>query len=484
MSIWQKRVLIFLLKFFGVILIIAVIALFLYYNFYFKKDSLLKYAPKNSLAFASFRINNSFLQNQAVLSLTNQLQEKFKINIDLNILNPLVGYNAAIAVIPNNNYDYLLILNLKTGVKDISEIENHLLKNNLYYEHLIHDRIERNILIVSNSLEVIKQVKKINVQEAPSLADRVEVVLSLQSIPINYQGKIFIDLQALKEAVNQTNNVNLKLLLANFQQKELYLNIKDSDNKIIVKSFKHDTNKNKQIISEKLPADYVVNLILNHTNLNYENYLEKLSKIDKNYTNSVNQQIKFYEQLYKFDLQTDILDLLKQQAQFIVMQDNKWLILANLANNNDITAKIKQIEYIIKEHLAYNNPIEVEKQLPDKTYIRQIIKQSNKLDFEIQDIKGLNLNYLRKNGEEYAYFIIDDVLYLANNRQILINMLNDNQTVSLADISNCYSELPNFSQNLFVNNQNLTDNWLFKPYFDHLLFSQQINNDEIWLCLE
>jgi hypothetical protein len=485
MTIWQKRVLIFFAKIIGVISINTVIALFLYYNLYFKKDTLLKYAPKNSVAYAAFRINGSLLDNQAIINLVDKLKSEYVLDFDLNILNPLVGYNAALAVIPNNNnFDYLVILNLKPGLKQITDFEQVLTDNGLFYEQLIHDRIEKNILVISNSAEVIQKVKKINVQELPALADRVDVVLTLKSIPISNQGKMFFDLQALKDNINQTDNLSLKLVLANLDYRELYLNIKDSDNKIIVKSFKHDINKNKQILSEIVPQDFIFNLSLNQESIDLANYIEKYQKIDKNTANLINQYVNYYQQLYKFDLQTDILDLFTDQAQFILAQDKKWLIIANLSEFDDIKGKISQIEHIIKEDLAYNNPTEKEKQMPDKTYIRQIIKQSDNFEFNSQDIKGIDMYYVQKNSQEYAYFVLDNVLYLANDRQILANILNENNVVSLASNSNCYGDLPNFSQNLIINSVPAAYNWNITKYFQKIFFSQQMNNNEIWLCLE
>ncbi|MFC1598673.1 hypothetical protein ACFL2U_01520 [Patescibacteria group bacterium] len=485
MTIWQKRVLIFFTKIIGAIIIIAVIALFLYYNLYFKKDTLLKYAPKNSIAYAAFRINNSLLDNQAINSFVTQVKEEYDIDLAINILNPLVGYNAALAVIPNNeNFDYLLILDLKPGIKEFTELEQILIKNNWFYEQLTHDVIEKNILIISNATEVINQVKKINVQEAQSLADRVDVVLNLKSMPISNQGKMFLDLQVLKELINQTENLGLKLALANFNVREVYLNIKQTENKVIVKSYKHDTNSNKQIISEKVPQDYVYNVSLSQANIDLASFVEKLYKIDKNTANFLTQYTNYYQQLYKFDLQADILDLFANQAQFTITQDKDWLIIANLAEITDFESKISQIDHIIKEHLAYNNPVEIEKQMPDKTYIRQIIKQTNVFEFISQDIKGIDMNYLQKNGEEYAYFVLDEMIYLANNREILTNLLNDQDITSLAENSECYDDLPNFSQNIIVNSLDNIEKLGIYDYFQRILLSQQEHTNEIWLCLE
>ena len=227
MTIWQKRLILFFIKFFGVIIIISIIALFLYYHLYFKKDNLIKYVPKEAVFYSAFRLNEETASQPLLAKMINQLKQDYNLpDFDLNNLNHFVSYNSALAIIPKDNsadleFDYLLVFNLKPHIIDLEPKLNLFEQTDLKYELLTNSVLEKNVLIVSNSQEMIEQVKKINRQEAPSLVGQLNVLINLKKFELDYLAKSYLNIDWFNHNLSQINDLPLKLLIVSAEANNL-----------------------------------------------------------------------------------------------------------------------------------------------------------------------------------------------------------------------------------------------------------------------
>jgi hypothetical protein len=176
------------------------------------------------------------------------------------------------------------------------------------------------------------------------------------------------------------------------------------------------------------------------------------------------------------------LNLFNDQAQIIVDKNNKWILALNLAQISDREAKILKLEQIIKEYITYNNPIEREKMLPDYTYITQIVKNPDDLEFQQEKIANISLKSIKQADLEFAYYVNDQQLFLANSSQIIKNYLL-NQNIQAIN-QYCLVNKPDFKQNLLVKSDYLSQYWPYFKYFKHVKFNENVTNGQIWLCLE
>lgn len=491
MTSWHKRLLFFLVKILGAILILAVIALILYYNFYFKKDNLIKYIPANALVYATFRLDEKLLQQPMIKFSLEQAEKDYHLPaIDLSNINNLVGYNAAFAVLPNqeNNItrpDYLAVLSLKPNFVGWETTFNSLQQAGLKYELLTNNVLDHNILLVSNSQSVIDQVKKINTQEADSLIKRINVVVNLKQLSAGYQAKIYLNVKDILAEMENLNDLPVKLMASSLKEDkvdDLYLGLKIENQSLVIETDKKQRSMGaNSFVLDKLPQDFSYSLAFSKGNQEITRLLANLAAIDPTLAAKIAADKQYWQEIYKFNLENDILPLLANQCQIVVDKGNKWALGVNLEGLNEQEAKIAKLEEIIKEYVALNNPLEEEKQLPDNTYITQIVKNPQ-ASFVTDNISNSSLKSIRVGNDEFAYFIKDNKLFLANSKQILEKLLLDQELVVISNINN--DNYANFSQNVVVSGSLLASLWSGFGAIGNLIISDNLVENRIRLILE
>jgi len=485
MILWHKQLIIFLAKIFGVILLIIAVALFFYYQYYFKKDNLLKYVPKNAVYYSTFRLNNQIKEEPPIKNfLINLDSDLNKLNFDN--LNYLVGYNLSLALLPNFshdnlNFDYLIVADLNDE-QPVDSFLNIINKYNLKHHLFKNQVLEKNILIVSNSQEIIEKVKKVASLQEPSLAQRANVLINLNKFKINYSGKIFLDPEYLYNNLNKINDLKLKLFLLSLKNDNLdqiYLGMKTKENKIIIESPNFTLlNNNGQQLMNKLPKDTVLSYSFNNGQAEFNDILELIKETDIVTFNSIQENLANWQKLYKFDWNQDILALFSQQTQLIIQPENKFIIASNLTNLNDQEEKISKLENIIKEYLANLHPIEKEKTLPDYTKITQIVKDPSLIIFNNKEIQGKKYKYASYQNSEIAYIFLDNNIILTNSSENLENLLVESNLSAFTEISPCFES----NSNLYIKSNILPN---FSQYFtDLVIIDRLVESNKIWLCLE
>ncbi|MCX6743421.1 MAG: hypothetical protein NT116_04260 [Candidatus Parcubacteria bacterium] len=288
MILWHKRLIIFLLKVFGVILLIIAVALFFYYQYFFKKDNLIKYVPQNAVFYSTFRLNNEVKENQFVKNFIMQTDPVLA-EINLNDLNYMVAYNAALALIPkendNFNFDYLLIFNLNNKPINIDQEFNFISKYQLKYFLQTNQTLEKNILIISNSDEILNKVRSITAYKEESLAKNVDILLGLNKITIDHNARIYFDFSTLPARLNKINDLPLKLAinsLTSDKNNQLFLSAKLLSDQIIISSPESvdegETNSENYIT--QVPKDTIFSLTFKQGDKSWFNVSVKIKVFD------------------------------------------------------------------------------------------------------------------------------------------------------------------------------------------------------------
>ncbi|MCX6745791.1 MAG: hypothetical protein NTX00_02105 [Candidatus Parcubacteria bacterium] len=454
MSIWHKRLIIFLSKILGAILFIILICLFLYYNYYFKKDVFLKYTPKNALVYVSLNLNNKGLKDNLIFNkFVNEIEENYNfIALPWDNLNLFINYNAALAVIPeqDNSLSYLIMFNLDS--KKIDNYLNQLGKNNWHYLILKNQVLERNILAISNSQKVLETVKLTSLKESPALAQKVSTVLMLKSFNHDSFGKIYINSKAVLTRLNQVPSDQLKFLsfvLKDSLSNDLYLGLKTIDQKILITSKEINTEEEKTVLSADIPTDYLAFLSFGRGQQYISQVLNNLKQYDLNEFNSLNQNLGYWQKLYNFDWQKDLAPFINGQTTLIMKADNRLLAILKPSQAMN-QQQIEKLQEVIKGYLATANPVENEKIMPDYSKITQIVRQPNQYNFEKIRVNNIDLDYLNKDGREIVLAQKDNFVFLANNMQIMQDVLNKENLEKELKYFNNSDNNTNFSQNLYL----------------------------------
>jgi len=494
MNLWQKRILKFSLKILGVIILIAVIALFLYYHFYFKRDNLMKYVPQDAAVYATFRLNEQVKEKQTMRHVAAWLQEDFNLQeLDFNLLNNFVNYNSAIAIFPRIEgedlfFDYLLIFNLKEGAILPADYTELFKTNNFYYKILKIKALERNILLLSNSAGLIEKVRKTANLEIPSLANKVETVINLEKLGADYTGKFYVNFRAFDKFLPDLKNEKTKLLLFTLRQPEvdqLFLGLKLNQDNLVIESPFKDLPKTPFLIN-RVPAD----MLISFSFINGREQILKLEKraedADFSFFSRLKKDKEEIEKLYNFDFKKDLLSLFAGWAQIILIPENGFIIAVKADEIGNLALKLDKIEQIVKEYLGTKYPIEKKKQLADYTYITQIVKNSEIPDFATENYFGTDLKIIRFQNEEFAYFFSDDVLFFANHSDKLKEVIKDSTWLEINEFSSCFREnLPELSQKISAKGEYLSQFWPKFKYFRHIVINESLTQDNaIWLCLE
>jgi len=496
MTIWHKRLLIFLGKIFGVIILILAIALFFYYHYYFKKDNLIKYVPQNAVLYSTFRLDNKLKDNQIIKNFLAQLKQDCNLpDFDLDSLNYMLAYNSALAIIPNqkNNelsFDYLVILDFNGRPDYAQPFIKYFQSQNWSAELLTNQALNKNVLLASNSKKVIARVKKIAVFQEPSLADKINVFLNLKDFNLSYLGKLYLNLDSIIENLNLIKDPRSKLLLLALKSeniKEIYLGLIEKDSKLILENIANEFNVDlNQPLLTNVPINTGLILNFNNGQEQFKKMYKFLAQDDPEYFYQLEKNKIMLESLYKFNLENDVLSFFTGPAQLMADSQNHYLLAVEATQITDLDSKLNKLEEIAKQYLASQNPVETQKNLPDYTTITQIVKQPEKYKFIINEINGIKIHSIRNNGLEFAYLLKDNVLILANSGQKLEDLVKN---VNLEDINDYVTYLnennANLSQNLLIKANYLQKLVPFLSFTNDLIMTEDLSgNGKFWLSLD
>ena len=491
MIMWHKRLIIFLLKVFGVILLIIAVALFFYYQYFFKKDNLIKYVPQNAVFYSTFRLNNEVKENQFVRNFIMQTDPGLT-DINLNNLNYMVAYNAALALIPkendNFNFDYLLIFNLNNKPINIEQEFNFISKYQLKYFLQTNQALEKNILIISNSDMILNKVRNITAYREESLAKNANILLGLNKITVDHNARIYFDFSNLPNSLNKINDLPLKLAmfsLTSDNKRQLFLGAKFINDQIIISSpdSVDEGEANSENYITQVPKDTIFSLTFKQGDNSWFNVSEKIKEFDLQTYLTLEKNLAYWQNIYKFNLRSDIFLFLTNQSQLIITKDHKYILILETPIK-DVT----KLEESIKLFLATNNPQEEDKSLPDYSTITKIVRKPENYNFAIRKINDIDLHYLVDTAE-FGYYFQDNKLVLANSITKLEDLLNKTNLLNINELSNCAMNFDKNSDNIYINNEFITnlspEIANLRKLFKNIEFTGNFKeNGKFWLCLE
>ncbi len=482
MTLWHKRLIIFFAEVFGAIILIITVALFLYYNYFFTKDNFLKYLPKDTVLYSTFKVNKGLEKNLLVNKFLTNLSDNYAVpQLELDLANPLLSYNGALAIIPDQNFNfhYVFLFDLKNS--DISSYEEYFNNINWHAEMISIGKLEKNVLVISSSLFSLDKIKNVISQQESSLAQNINVELNLKKLALNSYGKIYLNLELLNDNLSKISDDRYKLAFSSLKSNKittLYFSIELDDNKVIIATNDYDKGRYQPRLLNKIPKNWDTSLSVSNFSKHYNQIIDDLAINSPKLANKIGFNINYFEQNLNFTFNEDILDILSNNSEIVTNSQNEWILATELDKNAKTSEISDKIDEILKEYISLKNPVIVTKELPDGTFIEQIKKNSDSLVTKQENVANISLNFINMGNDSLAYYIENHVFYLSNSKELLENYLNDLNFVDISEF-NCN------------NNANFSENLLKKISFDNNIlnifnfFNLKVNeNNDIWLCLE
>lgn len=492
MTLWHQRLIIFLSKILAVMIGIILLILVLYYNFYFKKDNLIKYVPQRAILYQTMHLDKELLRIPLAQKLQQELALPINLNdLDLSILNPLANYNFSWALIPDQQadwqYDYLLIFNLKETNGRLQPYSQIIDQIHWHQAIITNQVLDRKILAVSNSEKLIGEIQEISRQEKPALADNIDVVLNLAKFKIGYLGNLYFDFSYFTKNLNKVTDSRIKLFLsssAGNSLKEIFAGIKLNGDRLVLETNESSQTQDKQtLLIENVPADFMVNFCFEDLSANLNKILQNLSSVNPAANMQITKNREYLEGLVNFSFNQDIAPFLSNQGQLIITKGNKYILALKVDKLDNLETRLNKIEEIARQYLATTNPKEKMKLLPDKTYITQVVKDIDDWQFFEEQIGQLKLRSIKNGEQEWAYVVREKVLILANSKEILKQLINNNDLVDIGD--NYLGNSTNFSQNIVVKGEYLEQFWPIFKVINTIIINDNLgSNNEIRLTLD
>ena len=493
MNLWHQRVIIFCAKLFGVICGLAFLGYFLYYNLYFKTDSLIKYVPKEAVFYATFRITPELQKNPLVNKILSQLTATYNLPINSSdSLNQIVGNNLSLALVPqsgnNSRLDMLLLVDLGLRPQKVTQYLQLASEHNWQSYIFSNQTRTKNILALASSPALLEQVQQVAFKQKPALSQKIEVVFNLKKFsPADFFGKIFIDkefFQAISSSINQPQDKLLLSMITNNYGQQVFAGLSAQGNNIYIQSNPVKTiQENSASLNRNWPNNIAYFLIFTDLPAKWQSVLENLKQTDpQSYSALINNK-EYLASLYNFNWDKDLLPLLGKQVQIFVANDKKYL-LATTLNGDKISDQTGQIEKLIKTYIANTYPIEKPRQLPDNTFITSIVRDINSLNFKEDEILGLKIKSINAGDQDFVYILANNHLILANSRDIIINLLNTDQKINIWKTTGIINNLTNFSEEAWLNVSNLNLDNRIKQVFKSIDILENIHTNEFRLILE
>ncbi|MCX6744056.1 MAG: hypothetical protein NTX82_00845 [Candidatus Parcubacteria bacterium] len=495
MNLWHQRLIIFIAKVLAVILGWVFIGYFLYYNLYFKQDALIKYVPKDAIAYAAFRITPELEQTQLLAGMKAQFFNDFNLpEAGWEQLNQLTGNNFSLAVIPNNHaesltFSYLLLFDFGARKNIDEQYLEFTKKKGWSYYVFTNQTKSRKIVAITSTEDLLNKVKQVAAQNEPSLAQDVGVVLNLKKfVPKEFWARVYCDLDYLASQTPKISDWQIKLALAAIKSNNsgpLFLGMKNLDNKIVAQNNLNPLSLQEVTATlEKLPSNLEYSLSFSDLPNKWKTITNWLQNNDAAYYAQLLKNKEYLEGVYNFSWENELLPALSRQIQIIKTTDNQILLSAKVPDN-DLTKLAAKIESIIKNYLATNSPVIKPKKMPDYTYINQVLRDTSNLDFIEDQVAGLKIKLLDSNGQEYAYILSNNSIILANSRQIINDNLQNDQILKYWQATgNIYDFGSNFSQNTYLSGPYLQSYISLFSNIKYLLVNEDKSSGAFRLILE
>lgn len=493
MNKWHQQLVILGAKIFAVLCGLLFVGFILYYNVYFKQDSLIKYVPKEAVAYATFRIKPESQVIPAFQKITNQLEAFNLPEIRFDLLTHYAGNNFSLAVLPpikgSNQYQFLILNDLGYS-KDIDPEYLNAWHDQGWQTHVFTNKSKsKKILALASSTWLLEQTKKTATKQVSALSENINLVMKFRTFsPDKFFGKLYLDRDYISSQLgnhNTSGNKLLSALLNNRGQEILIGGIKLEQGRISLQTDPEITDF--QTIGQEindLPEQTEYSFTFNDIASAWSTVSSWLQKNEPSYYEQLSKNKEYLEDLYDIDLNQQILPMINQSVQVILRPDNKFLISAKLAETQ-ATDQVEQIEKLLKTYLATSYPVAKQKQLPDYTEITQIVRDIEQVQIIEDQLAGLKIKLLNYNNQEFSYILSGNSIILANDRDIIIDSLKNDQLITnWQKTGNIFNYMANNSDNMYINKQVLAKINANLGFLSYLWIAEDKSLDKIWLILE
>jgi hypothetical protein len=490
MNLWHQKLLILGAKAVGVLIGLLFLGYLIYYNLYFKTDSLIRYVPKEAVVYATFRITPELGENEIINKISRQIASANSADLDFTAFNQLVGNNLSLALVPeanNSQLNILVLLDLGMG-NDKADTFRQLAQNANWQSRLFANQFKsKNILAISDSTALLDEVASVNAKQKPALSQKIDAVLNLKKYaPQNFFGKIYIDGSFISEQAELIKPAQFKLLVKALDAENsqaIFGGIILQPNKLIMQNSNPSSgNSSLTADSNNWPPNVAYNFVVSNLADRWHEYKEISKQRNSQDFALISDKLEYLQGLYNFNWEQDILPLLSDKAQIISGPNNEYLIAATIKDGN-LDSQTANIERLIKTYIANQYPITQTKQMPDNTYITQVVRDKNQYVFNEDMILGLKIQSIWVNNQEFIYIISENRLIIANSREIIINLLNSEQKISVWENSGILGNMANFSDYVYFNLSN-SNIFINNPFFDKINLWRNYSSGNFMLILE
>lgn len=385
---------------FIVIAILSVIFVLLYYYLVYSNDELVKYFPKETNAYISFKVDGQVVESKFFDKFNLPADMKIKIaQIISNDLNQSAGRNVAIGLIKENEtYIPLVIFYLNKSINTNDEIFTIFNKNDYSSFKIENPVYKKNYLVITKSKNFSDKIHEVIKHQEKSLNKNLFLIFGRQTIAddraIFYADAEIINyyLLALKDVIGVENTID-RPVLTSFEI--------DKDKIIAI------TEKYKQTKAVMVPND---------KSYDFSFYTMSIAKIVNYSINSLNLTEKFTE--FSKLTQSKAVTLLNENSEILVKYDHfadkKFITRVESIESEELLAKISNEFLKILTFAERKNKTIL---LPDQTTISAVVRNT-------QDVymQGNSLVNLVKN-DKYN-FTLGEQNELQITKNILLSDIN------------------------------------------------------------
>lgn len=416
---------------FFLILLLAGVGIFYFYlkNIKVNQD-IISYVPENAIFYAELDLQNKELKNFYAQNFRGKTRLELLLK-NSNFFGKLSKY-----LINKSNKISLVIVEMENKLNKIWIINS----DNIHELHALMPKgfnvsiLNSKTIVLSENKDVLKLIKKINESEEKSKP--IPVSELHKKIAKNFSNKnffnIYFNAQYFKNKIN-SDDVIFPLILNNLNldfNEPAFLNLKAEQNKIVYNFnalAKEKTDIKKFNITENLGQ--LVNL--ENKDIFATFFVSNLKDTFEFLTLDflISEQKKVWEKKYNLD-EKKIREITDYSAIFLAQSrndrlDNKDVLdldkynYAFILKTNNNTEKVNEykeyIKQLIKNIVAFKNPIEKIKKLPDDSESIELIADVNSIDFVSEN----NLEILDTKNFNFVLTINENNLIFGNSKKLI-----------------------------------------------------------------
>lgn len=337
---------------------------------------------------------------------------------------------------------------------------------------------DENIILAGSTADILAQVQKTLAEPKKSLAKNTLAYLALRKFGNDYDGRLYLNLPAVNNFSGIKENPYASLISGQIQKagKQISAGIKLNNDKLVILSAKNITGNTSSPLLTQIPGQTELNFNFFNGQKAFAGFLSSLAP---DQAEIFNQNLKYLENQLAFDFNKDVLPLFPRQGQFMILPNGKYLLSADFAGQP--SAKISKIDDLLKQYLAYLNPSEKIKTMPDKSQITMIIKNPSQISLVKEAVNNKEIKEFTLNGSEFGYILSDDKLILANSIENLRQIANGVNLTELSKLDPCQNLK---IADLTIKTNLISQNFPFWNYFDYANAIIPANSANFWLCLD